>query len=149
MRTVMERALGKQFIVEKEDVELIEQFPIFVKGYKFQVIYDDLLNGFPMSIVGVIGLNDGKITTISDIEDSLFYCFFSNYDIESEVIKEIDQNPISIPESMNHVFLDNQYISLYRSLESLGDLHGGSAKEITSKASDYIKYLEQLLGINQ
>ncbi|WWS25352.1 hypothetical protein vBKpnAMK6_00408 [Klebsiella phage vB_Kpn_AM_K6] len=72
--------IGKQFEVIENDDELSEQFPMFIPGFKFQVI--SVLNEDDLEMCGitaVIDLLTNKIITINDPTPHFYLGQFQRY----------------------------------------------------------------------
>lgn len=144
--------IGKQFEVILNDDELTEQFPVFIPGFKFQVIStanDDELKTF--GITAVIDLLTNKIITINDPTphgESWFWCFYS--DDTMDQIKEIGQGEevATLSEiKLNH--FHGKIVPIAQALYAFAGQENCDSEEydLMQKAADYIVALETRLGV--
>lgn len=144
--------IGKQFEVIENDDELSEQFPMFIPGFKFQVI--SVVNEDDLEMCGitaVIDLLTNKIITINDPTphgESWFWCFYSEDTMHQ--IKEIGQGedvPLISEIKLNH--FQGAIVPITRALCAFAGQENCDSEEydLMQKAADYIVALEQRLGV--
>lgn len=142
--------IGQQFKIIKEDPDVTEQFPLLVKGLKFQVLSDDKENGHADSITGIICLTNGKIITIKDNPNSIFYCFWKEHEI-GKLIKPIKYAPKPVKHYGGKIVIKKfgaKLVDISEALDYFSKNEDDFSEKYTvmKKASNYIKHLEGLLN---
>lgn len=79
-------SINKLYEVQKEDEELVAQFPQFVKGFQFRVVGMD-----KDGVIAVIDIKTGNLISIANNPEAWFFCFYCSSDVSTaEELAEID-----------------------------------------------------------
>lgn len=79
-------SINKTYEVQKEDEELVAQFPQFVKGFQFRVVGMN-----KDGVIAVIDIKNGNLISIANNPEAWFWCFYFSGDINtSKELAEID-----------------------------------------------------------
>lgn len=115
---------GKFYKVLQEDEELLQQFPEFTLGTKFQVLQmKKEPTGINYKGITKVKFNDGKEVSIKDNEDTWFWCFFLQTSAVEKDLKEITPEDFYQIECVEEEEGNLTLSELFHKLQSLLEKH--------------------------